>query len=167
MQRFISLVIGTDAFLSRSALSKPGCFAPHSNGLKGNARKVGRVPSGRLHRKSAVSRDAGSVIRRIGFSKRLIDVPAFPVSSVPLISSSFKKVLLGEREHSIRNTSGRRIVGSFPPTVPALHRTACRNLSNLRTSTAPLPDCSDRAPPAPDLPPGPRRAALPAQHRVQ
>ena len=64
-------------------------------------------------------------------------------------------------------SSGRQIVGSFPPTVPALHRTACRNLSNLRTSTAPLPDCSDRAPPAPDLPPGPRRAALPAQHRVQ
>src|SRR5260370_22191452 len=71
-----------------------------------------------------------------------------------------------------RRTSGRWSVGSFPPIARALHRTACRSLSNLRTSIALLPDCSDQAPPVPDLPPGLSRASppsclrLPARHRV-
>jgi hypothetical protein len=54
----------------------------------------------------------------------------------------------------IAPTNGRWSVGSFPPKAHALHRTACRSLSNLRTSIAPLLDCSDQAPPVPDLPPG-------------
>src|ERR1700730_6709092 len=72
----------------------------------------------------------------------------------------------------IRGTNGRWSVGSFPPKARALHRTACQSLSNLRISIAPLLDCSDRAPPVPDLPPGLSRASplsclrLPSQHRV-
>ena len=58
------------------------------------------------------------------------------------------------REMRIRDISGRRDVGSFPPKARAWHRTACRSPSNLRTLIAPLLDCSDQAPPVPDLPPG-------------
>jgi hypothetical protein len=54
----------------------------------------------------------------------------------------------------IRGPSGWWSVGSFPQEARALHRTACRSLSNLRTSIALLLDCSDQAPHVPDLPPG-------------
>ena len=62
---------------------------------------------------------------------------------------------IGGSRTQIWDINGRWSVGSFPPKARALHRTASRSLSSLRPSIAPLPDCSDQAPPVPDLPPGP------------
>src|SRR5437868_3461556 len=101
-------------------------------------------------------------------------VSAITMEARPSFQSRFRTAVLLCRLHwtEVRGPSGRRSVGSFPREARASHRTACRSLSNLRTSIAPRLDCSDQAPPVPDLPPSLRRASplswlkLPAPRRA-
>src|SRR4029078_11869133 len=85
--------------------------------------------------------------------------------AAPRLRSQFSRSDGGARLR-FRAVSARVIVGSSSPGVRDLHRPACRNLSNLRTLVALPLDCTDRAPPVPDLPQDPRAASLPAFLRL-
>jgi hypothetical protein len=114
------------------------------------------------HRSNFLLMGARQVVAWIDWLRGARDMPTDDSLTTYFIVELFGPEIsgvAGSARPQIQGTSGRWSVGSFPPEARASHRTACRNPSNLRTSIAPLLDCSDQAPPVPDLPPGRWRAS--------
>src|SRR5215472_15055620 len=96
-------------------------------------------------------RDRGAIAALVsGLALAIIALPRFQ-------NLSFCDSRRG-RSSSRWHPSGHPIAGLYLPKARAWHRAPCRNPPSLRTSSAPLLDCSDRVPRAPDLPQDPRAA---------